>query len=102
MRRSTRGPALIAAAILVGAGMSVPAQAAPAGTAGTYIQTDVSRSLDVGLLAANGDRRFDRPKAEMAVPAEDKAGRTFVYVEGRSSAAAKAAVKKVGGTVTHI
>lgn len=65
------------------------------------MQPDVPRALDVGLLAATGDRRFRHPKVELATPARDKAGRTFVYVEGRTAAAAKEAVARVGGKVTH-
>ena len=108
MRRFTRGNAIVAAVTLVWAGAAGPAHADPSAPAPTptgatsgagYVQPDVPRALDVGLLAATGDTRFRRAKARLATPATDKAGRTFVYVEGKSFAAAKAAVTAVNGKV---
>ncbi|MFI6076922.1 ricin-type beta-trefoil lectin domain protein [Actinoplanes sp. NPDC051343] len=89
---------MLAAALAV-VGLSAPASADPAPRNGDYLQPDVPRSLDVGLLPATGDKRFVHPKAKPALPARDKAGRTFVYVEGTSAAAAKAAVRDAGGQV---
>ncbi len=93
--------AALAAALAV-VGLQAPAVADPApSTPATpsYLQPDVPRSLDVGLLPATGDKRFARAKVKPGVPARDKAGRTFVYVEGTSAAAAKTAVQKAGGHV---
>ncbi|GIF24588.1 hypothetical protein BJ973_008067 [Actinoplanes tereljensis] len=96
--RTTRGIAAAAlAAALAVVGLAGPASADPANPADSpsYVQPDVPRTLDVGLLPAIGDKRFARTKT----PARDKSGRTFVYVEGTTAAAAEAAVKKAGGKV---
>ncbi|GIM91215.1 ricin-type beta-trefoil lectin domain protein [Paractinoplanes toevensis] len=93
--KSTRGIAAAAlAAALAVVGLAGPASADPADPA-SYVQPDVPRTLDVGLLPAIGDKRFARTKT----PARDRSGRTFVYVEGTTAAAAQAAVKKAGGKV---
>ncbi|WP_310363088.1 ricin-type beta-trefoil lectin domain protein [Catenuloplanes atrovinosus] len=84
----------VLAAALAGGGLvagATPASAEPDNRAG-YVQPDVPRALDVGLLPAIGDRRF----STVETPARDDAGRTFVYVEGASAAEA---VEDAGGEV---
>lgn len=105
--RTTRGTAAAAlVAALVVAGVQTPASADPAPSATatppattSYLQPDVPRTLDLGLLPATGDKRFARAKNKAAAPAQDKSGRTYVYVEGTSASAAKAAVREAGGVV---
>ncbi|MEV6303418.1 ricin-type beta-trefoil lectin domain protein [Actinoplanes sp. NPDC051861] len=72
-----------------------PAAAEPASQTGDYLQPDVPRELDLGLLPAIGDGRFEKAVA----PARDGDGRTFVYVEGETAAGAKEAVRAAGGEV---
>ncbi|MFI5492949.1 hypothetical protein [Actinoplanes sp. NPDC051859] len=60
-----------------------------------YVQTDVPRALDIGLLPAIGDKRF----AKAATPARDKGKLTYDYVEGESPSEVKAAVRAADGEI---